>query len=33
MSENKNGIALALGTFDGFHLGHKKVIAHLFEYF
>ena len=26
MSENKNGIALALGTFDGFHLGHKKVI-------
>ena len=26
MSENKNGIALALGTFDGFHIGHKKVI-------
>lgn len=26
MSGNKNGIALALGTFDGFHLGHKKVI-------
>ena len=26
MSENKNEIALALGTFDGFHLGHKKVI-------
>lgn len=26
MSENKNGIALALGTFDGFHSGHKKVI-------
>lgn len=26
MSENKNGIALALGTFDGFHTGHKKVI-------
>jgi riboflavin kinase/FMN adenylyltransferase len=26
MSENKNGIALALGTFDGFHIGHKRVI-------
>ena len=26
MSENKNGIALALGTFDGFHIGHKKVV-------
>ena len=26
MVKNKDGLAVALGTFDGFHLGHKMVI-------
>ena len=26
LTDNRNGISLALGTFDGFHLGHMAVI-------
>lgn len=32
MIKNKSGLAVALGTFDGFHSGHKMVVEKTKEY-